>query len=735
MSLASAADPSIPLIVREGANLGTRVAGDEWLLANRLGGFAMGTVSGVPTRRYHGLLIASMQAPVQRVMALNALDETVVVGVAEPGERLARLTPFEFRGAEGGEPGAAHPNLVRFERGFFGCRWRYEIPFGVEPAPVIVDKTVHLYENRNAVAIRYAVRGPGVPVRIEVRPLVRLADMHHLRRHEGSPHFDVRTLPGGCVLTDRRLGVTMLSAEAAFEHDEQWWHDLTYRWECDRGLDHVEDLASPGVFRWTTVPAAGTGVMTLIASTDGSMPSPIEDDASSRDRRLAEATRRVIVGAGGDGLAQDDQVLLAAMARAADQFVVTRILEQPTPERADPEGAQDASAPEHTCSIIAGYPWFADWGRDAMIALPGLLLDTGRHDEAERVLGLFARHRRGGLIPNRFDEATNRPEYNTVDASLWFVHAAVAHSHAAGTAWDVPGCPRGEVLDACEEILDAYQRGTDFEISMDRHDGLITAGDARTQLTWMDAQRDGITFTPRHGKAVEVNALWVHALRSMALALSDVRPDRAWTLESLADRAATSFIERFWDPETGSLHDRLEPGDGDGQWKPAREVRPNQVIAASLEHSPLSQDQRRSVVRIAREHLLTPMGLRTLSPREPGYRGRFEGPMIERDAAYHNGTVWPWLVGPYVEALLRSEGFSRAACAEARDVLAPLLGFLDGPLIGQLPEVFDGDQSPGHPQRWRGCIAQAWSVAEVLRALALVLRAEGVPVGSASGRS
>jgi len=273
MPLAPAADPSIPLYARDRARLGPEAGGSEWLLANRLGGFAMGSVLGVPTRRYHGLLIAAMQAPVERVMALNALDEALVVGVGEPTEHIARLTPFHFLRAD--DTPREHPYLARFERGFFGCRWRYEVPLEGTSEPVTLEKTVHLYENRNAVALRYAVRGPGVPVRLELRPLVRLADMHQLRRHEGSPHFDVRALPNGCVLTDRRLGVTLLSEEASFEPDEQWWHELTYAWERDRGLDHVEDLASPGVFRWTTVPAGGTGVMSLIASTDAAEPGPI----------------------------------------------------------------------------------------------------------------------------------------------------------------------------------------------------------------------------------------------------------------------------------------------------------------------------------------------------------------------------------------------------------------------------------------------------------------------------
>lgn len=701
MPLTAVTDPAAPLFVLEGEALARFGLEQEWLLANRAGGFAMGTVLGVPTRRYHALAMASMSPPVERVAILNALDERVIVDVDAEGAQETRLTLFHF---EGGEAPRSHPHLVRFERGFFGCRWRYEIPLEGRHRGqrVVVEKSLHLFENRSAASVKYAVRSPGVAVRIEVRPLVRLTDMHHLRTAQVEPHFAVRSLANGCVLTDGHLGVTLLSGEGSFRQDLQWWRGLSYAWERDRGQDWVEDLTSPGVFSWTTVPApGGTGVMTLTASTDAIPAGLAQEDAAARDRRVAEAIRRTIVRAGGDRLNAEDLNALAALARAADQFVVRRVM----------------PGEEPGTSVIAGYPWFSDWGRDTMIALPGLLIETGRLDEARSVLETFARHERNGIIPNRFSDHTGDAEYNTVDASLWFLHAAaaLAREEAATSSEIEEPVLRGRVGAACRSIIEWYQRGTDFGIGMDG-DGLIFAGDEDTPLTWMDAKRDGIAFTPRPGKAVEINALWIHGLRALAA----VGMEGASKLELIAETAAGSFNEKFVDDQTGGLIDRLDPAGNT-----VRDIRPNQVFAASLEHSPLSVERRRGVIGVVREHLLTPMGLRTLSPRDARYRGRFEGPLTQRDAAYHNGTVWPWLIGAYVEGLLRSEGFSQGARDEARRALVPLVGFvLGGPLVGQLPEVFDGDEEPGRPRRWRGCVAQAWSVAEVLRALSLTIREE-----------
>ncbi len=376
------------------------------------------------------------------------------------------------------------------------------------------------------------------------------------------------------------------------------------------------------------------------------------------------------------------------LAIAARQFVVTR------------RRGEDAWS-----TIIAGYPWFADWGRDSMISLPGLLLESGRLEEARSVLHTFARHVHHGLVPNRFADDGGTPEYNSVDASLWFVHGV--RQLLERDDWpDV-----GELLAACRSIVEAFRDGTDFGIHQ-TDDGLIAAGDPSTQLTWMDAKRDGITFTPRHGKAVEINALWYNALLALSEMTADQR-DQA-QLEAQAETVKHAFREAFWWPQQECCHDVLMPVDGG--WAPDSTLRPNQIFAVSLPRSPLTKEQQQGVVAAVKAHLLTPAGLRTLSPEDPAYKGRYEGDLMQRDAAYHQGTVWPWLLGPFAEAWLRVNDFSAEAKAEVRGMIQPLLEDLDRGGLGQVAEVYDGDS----PQRPSGCPAQAWSVAELLRILNMI---------------
>lgn len=712
MPLAHAVDQNAPLLVRSGDRLRDTWLRSEWVLTNGLGGFAMGTVLGTPTRRYHGLLIAAMRPPIQRIMALSAIDETVAVGVGSADERSVHLTPLCFASTRHDIPTST--TLTRFERGLFGVRWIHEIPH--DGAIITITKTVRLIGGHNTSAIKYGCQSNGVPVRLTLRPLIRLDDFHTLRTGDDRPNMSVRTTRTGCIVTDRNLGVTLASEHAAFTHDETWYRDLYHTLEDDRGLDAIEDLFSPGEFVWTTIPAAGaTSVVRLIASTEGTESASLDQDAAVRDRHLASLTRAAIVHAGGDQLGDEDQSTLAALVRAGDQFVVRR-----GGLRGD-----DALDEGPGVSIIAGYPWFADWGRDAMIALPGLLLVPGRHDEARRLLLTYAAHQRRGIIPNRFDDHSGTAQYNTVDASLWYIHAAGALAQAAGAEM-----VEGPIIEACEAVVAAYRAGTDMTIAMDPADGLIAAGDATTQLTWMDAQRDGITFTPRSGKAIEINALWHAGLRTLAGLRAELGTRNDGSLVELATRVGASLAARFWSERHGCLGDRLELRAG--QWQLVEEIRPNQVLAISLPGSPLPVERQRAVLGVIEGRLLTRFGLRTLAPDEPGYRGRFEGPMTQRDAAYHNGTVWPWLIGPYIEALLRVRGTDATVLETARRALAPLLGLLDGPFLGQLPEVFDGDDEPYRPARPRGCIAQAWSVAEVHRALDLVLRASARGAGALS---
>lgn len=669
----------------------------EWLLTNGLGGYASGTTLGLNTRRYHGLLIAAMRAPVERVMCLSAIADEVVVDVGSAGERTHHLTLFHFDGA----PRVRQSDLLHsFSITAQGACFSYRIPHA--GTTIAIEKLVHLYDRRNAVTVRYTVRSAGVPVRLKLRPLARLNDVHDLGPRQDRPRFQTRALPNGCILTNGPLGMHVRAEDATFRVDEQWWRGVFHEWEERRGQDTREDLCSPGVFEWTTIPTTrGAGRLEITASTDAREFEDIEASTAARERRVGQIIRGAITGAGGDALSADDQATIASLARAADAFVVDRVV----PEDSGLETGE---------SIIAGYPWFADWGRDTMICLPGLLLDTHRFAEARRVLETFAINRRDGLIPNRFDDHTGEAFYNTVDASLWFLHAASEYAQRAKDDEIFAG-PVGE---ACREVIEAYRAGTLFDIRMDEADALITAGSPESQLTWMDAQRNGQTFTPRHGKCVEINALWIHGIARLCRHATGFDAAYSAELASLAGRAGESFVRLFWDDGRDCLVDRLEPVDGG--WRASREIRPNQVIAASLELAPLTKEQRAGIVVQARRHLLTRHGLRTLTAQDPAYRGRFEGDMMQRDEAYHNGTVWPWLIGPFVEASIRAGREAKAAATQAR---ADLAGVLDGVwhgTLGQIAEVYDGDE----PQRPDGCLAQAWSVAEALRALALICRVE-----------
>jgi predicted glycogen debranching enzyme len=695
----------LPIYTRNAAQGHDALLNTEWLLTSGQGGYAMGTALGLPTRRYHALLVAAMSPPVQREVMLSSLFESVIFDPGTARERTIELSTYRFKG--GYEHPAGWIYLQRFEKGS-GCRWTYRIH------DVAITKTVHLYRDRPAVAVTYGVQpgsGAGL-VRLQVRPMLAMRDAYGLVR--AGDEIRSRTTSAGSgggfgeviihgindhVQINRwGRGLQLTATNGRFHASPQWWYDFEYEHEKQRGLDHLEDLFSPGYFVVQAGAAASTGI--TITAWLGEPPPDVEQDAAANRRRLTELLKVQEAPAGPD----DRRVAIERLIIAADDFIVRR--------RA-PGGGQAPDAPGGV-SIIAGYPWFSDWGRDSMISLPGLLLCTRRHAEARQVLETFARHRRRGLIPNLFHDHSGAADYNTLDGSLWFLHAACEYLRASGDRAGFAALFRP----ACLDIIDHYRRGTDFGIRMD-DDGLITAGDATTQLTWMDARRDGVVFTPRHGKAVEINALWHHGLMSVAAAIEADDRRLSQELRALAARAAASFRAKFWNAQRGCCYDVLTPGD-EGAFEPGAQIRPNQIFAVSLEHSPLEPAQRIAVVSIVRERLLTRHGLRTLDPADPAYRGRFQGSMFERDGAYHNGTVWPWLIGAYCEAVLRTGEFSAAARAEALAVLRPLIECLDGQALGQIPEVFDGEDTPEHPQQPGGCIAQAWSIAEVLRILMLL---------------
>ncbi len=676
-----------------------RHAASEWVLTNALGGFAMGTVSGVPMRRYHGLLAAATRPPLGRVAALMAVDDAVLLEAEREREpRSVPLTTFQFAG---NPPAGASPHLVAFEHDGDACRWEFSIPQASGP-PARASKEVVVTPGGNATIVRYTLGGRAHRAWIRLRPLVALRDFHRLV--DSSPGLDqyriVRVVGSGeARVAVEAGGVTLhLSAgrDARWAEKPEWWYRFEYPMDRARGDAGREDLLCPGTF--------------LVELTDAApsveLRAWVGDAAPDDWTRLVEARRAEVVRVVSEappppaGL----EAVHGALVRAGEQFLVARPRVDGRPGR----------------SIIAGYPWFSDWGRDTMIALRGLLLSTRRFEEARAVLSTFSEHRHQGLIPNFFDDETGRPRYNSIDASLWFIHASCDYAQSSGDA----GFFTDVLVPACLDVVEWYTRGTEFEIRVDAGDGLLAGGNAHTSLTWMDAARDAVAFTPRAGKAVEVNALWYSALLRLAEAIDAWMPYRAAELFVAGRAACRSFRAAFWNRERGCLHDCLAPEKGG--WRPDSRVRPNQVFAVALPHCPLDPHQQRSVLRVVRERLLTPVGLRTLDPADPGYCPRYEGDMPARDRAYHNGTVWPWLLGPYAEGVLRVGESTSAAKAEARAAMEPLWNELvppgdrPAPAIGTLREVYDAEDSPDRRRAGDGCAAQAWSVGEALRLLMML---------------
>lgn len=663
-------------------------AASEWLLTNGLGGFAMGCADGVNRRRYHAMLIGATTPPVGRVLGLAAIADVLAVPGAVGVVVRYPLTDFAFAGWAG----KTGTMPTRFSCDGVSASWTYAPTAGVE-----VVRTLTLADGRNAAEIEYRVR-TRVPAWLELRPLVALRDFHELvRGHDDRWRYYTTATEQGATTHAGRWHLHLAAESGRFSLHPDWWWNFEYTFDLARGQDGREDLYCPGTFV-CECPAGESTHRVAAWMDDAVAPRGLEKAKRGRLERLVSGVVSRHMGA-----TPDERAALAALTVAADQFVVVRDL---------PELGRRAS-------IIAGYPWFGDWGRDSMIALPGLLLACGRHAEALGTLTAFAALRRRGLVPNCFDDATGEAKYNTVDASLWFIQAACDYLDATKDT----GAFRATLLPACLDILRAYRDGTDFDIGMDPGDGLMMAGNPQTQITWMDAARDGVVFTPRHGKAVEINALWVSGLRRVCACL-DANAAKPWVM--IAEKAADSFARLFWNAERSCLFDRLERrSDAVGKvtWQGVDELRPNQVFAVSLPHSPLPREHQHAVLRAVHEHLLTPVGLRSLAPGEPGYRGRYEGRLFDRDAAYHNGTVWPYLIGAYASGVMRAGGGTPEAKAEARAALSPLIASLTTAgscgAIGSLAEVFDADE----PRRPQGCPAQAWSVAEVLRAFVRTLGA------------
>jgi glycogen debranching enzyme len=719
----------------------------EWLLTNERGSFASSTIAACNTSGYHGLLIGSPDPLVRRTLALATCLEAVLWN-----GRSLELATFEF--ADRFAPqGYAHLQEFRRDTG---------VHFLFRTEPVDLCKSVYLARDSDTVLVEYTFDEVRAPVDFVLRPFVGMRDFHTLQRSHA---------PLACRIAENRVCIQNGAATESelwlscgslgFESDPQWWFNFVYRANRARGLSCAEDLWAPGFFK-AHLEQPGSLVFQGHLCGHGVPEPPAQVEAEAIKEDLLRRQEQLLERA---GAAEKTHRVLCL---AADQFVVKR-----------------RSAAGERTTIVAGFPWFADWGRDTFIALPGLLLATGRHEEAGSVLNTFAAAVDQGMVPNRFDDRTGAAQFNSVDASLWFIHAAFeyldaveragesgmglgspthnsalggpfqpmrhrqdadatkSHGHepAPAPAGDARDTFARQLLPVIRSIIAAYHTGTRFGIHADS-DGLIVAGDGNTQLTWMDAQCDGVVFTPRCGKAVEVNALWHNALRrtqkfcesrveGMGLPNASFRAgdpvppsergqDARDTLATdarryaaLAEQVGQSFCKLFWNVQRDYLNDAIRP---DGTVDDS--LRPNQIFAVSLPFGPpLARVQQWAVVGAVEQKLLTSYGPRTLSSLSPAYRGRYEGTLRQRDEAYHQGTVWPFLMGPFLEAYLKVRNYSEESKSDAAELLRPLLRHLtEDACLGSISEVFDGD--PIH--RPGGCWAQAWSVAELLRIYRLV---------------
>ena len=634
----------------------SRASGREWLETNGLGGWSSSTVAGAHTRRYHGLLVAATRPPVGRLVLLSKLEETLVL----PHDHLELDCNFF--------PGAVHPEGHCLLSGF-----------SLDPFPtftyatdeISLRKTIGMVHGEHTVVIVYELlRAPG-PVQLQLRPLFAGRDYHQLMKANDAVHreglfakdvFRYQSYPD-------QPTVHLLVPGAHYNPSPDWYYNYQYPREEERGLECSEDLFTPGALHCTL--ETGRRLAVLIAVDDPQGRDSIALLETERQRRAALSLPGALA----------EQPLAGQLARAADQFLVRR-----------GDGL-------HT--ILAGYHWFTDWGRDTMIALPGLCLVTGRHAEAKSIFRAFAAHISDGLLPNRFPDLGEQPEYNTVDATLWFFVALYKYLQYTGDYDFI----QKELWDPLQEILARHERGTRFRIGVDPDDGLLAAGEEGVQLTWMDAKVGDWVVTPRQGKPVEINTLWYNALRiaeHLAGHFSGAALEREFRTQ--ADRVEEEFARLFWNPSAKCLFDVI-----DGKRRDAA-IRPNQIFALSLPFPLLDGEKARQVFAAVDRHLFTPCGLRSLSPADPAYRSRYLGSPWERDGAYHQGIVWGWLIGPFITALVRLHG--EEGRVRARRIVADFETHLGEAGLGTISEIFDSE-SHFAP---RGCIAQAWSVAELLRA-------------------
>jgi predicted glycogen debranching enzyme len=650
-----------PIALRHLSGLNAAIS-REWLVTNGLGGYASGTLAGVNTRRYHGLLVAALRPPLERTVMVAKLDVTAVYG-----EKRFELATNEY--ADGTIVPRGYALLAGFRLEGAMPVWSWQLD------DALLEQRIWMTHAENTTYVEFTVVRAAQRLSLEIVPLCTYRDYHwqlHGRRemaatpvshgvsieaHSGAARYRILAERGECRLAP------------------DWYWNFKHRAESERGLDDTEDLFRPALFALTLEPGAASAVILTAENRD----PVLARDALAHERARQEEFLKQATAV------RTSPAWARQLVLAADQFIV---------ERHDSNGNRLGS------TVIAGYPWFGDWGRDTMIALPGLTLSTGRPDIARSVLETFACFVSEGMLPNRFPDAGEAPEYNTVDATLWFFVAIDEYVRHSGDVHLLD-----DLYPTLQSIVAWHRHGTRFGIQVDLSDGLLRAGEPTVQLTWMDAKIGDWVVTPRTGKAVEINALWFNALRIMADFARTLRDAQAANdYDCAAATVARSFNERFWFAAGGYLYDVVDGPDGDDT-----SLRPNQILAVSLRHALLDASRAKAVVDVCERELVTPVGLRSLAARaEPRYTGRYSGSPHQRDAAYHQGTVWSWLLGPFATAHYNVYGDAARACAflNAIDV------HLREGCIGQVSEIFDADP----PFTARGCYAQAWGVAATLRA-------------------
>ncbi|WP_218081260.1 amylo-alpha-1,6-glucosidase [Anthocerotibacter panamensis] len=624
----------------------------EWLVTNGLGGYACGSVAGLLTRRYHGLLVAALQPPLARTLLLAQLEETAQYGGVD-------FPLATHRWADGTIAPQGYLHIEHFRLEGSVPVWQFAC------ADALLEKQVWMPQGQNTTCIRYTLRRGTKPLTVTAKALVNYRDFHG-QTHAQGWQMEVHALERGvCVQAFPAAVPFYLAADrGTVEVAHAWYYGFQLALEQHRGLDHQEDHLHCATFIHTLHPGES---FTVTAS--------LEPDAQGSLEAQHRHEQQLLTTAG-----NMTEPWLQQLVLAADQCIVVRPLADGTMGK----------------TILAGYPWFSDWGRDTMISLPGLTLVTGRPELARTILQTFAHHVDQGMLPNRFPDQGARPVYNTVDATLWYFEAIRAYYQATGD-----DALLEELFPVLIDIMDLHHRGTRHNIHVDPTDGLLYAGEAGVQLTWMDAKVGDWVVTPRIGKPIEINALWYNALRSMVRFAQQL--GKSGTAYEEQAKQVLEHFSRFWAEDLGYCYDVLDGPDGADP-----SLRPNQLFAVSLPERLLPPAQERAVVEVCARHLLTSHGLRSLAPTDPCYQGHYGGSALQRDGAYHQGTVWGWLLGPFTLAHLRVYQDP----ARARSFLLPMAHHLMAHGLGSISEIFDGDA----PMTPRGCFAQAWSVAEVLRA-------------------